>query len=615
MSQKNIDKFKAEKKIQKKKNSSNKRLAQKIEHSLIDEDEDKKASRKKFKELLEYTKVFRDPVHGDIWITELENTIIDHPLFQRLRRIKQLGPTFLVYHGAIHTRFDHSLGTLFISQKIVDSIKVNSKNHKLLIGIFPKENFIIRIIALIHDMAHISWGHTIENEGNLIETQQWLNVNRRKKIINQIFPIIAVFLEDKGLEKEKDEILKKIENTLIAEEVGENDKIIKKNNKEIIVKGINSLKSPFIADIVGNTICADFLDYVARDCYFTGLKMVYDPRLFSYFARCLDNEGNSRVCILLERRSNKIRWDILNHCIDLLRMRYDLAQKVYHHRVKRNFSAVVIKMVYCAMKSNLLTEDELFQYGDDVIPYLILQRKNQIKPDGNKELKLLRNASENLAKVFINRKIYDIAHETLDIDSKQMDHLEKTYNDPENRYKIERIIEELFQMEPGSVIIYVSKKNTGKKAFVKMCRWNNEGVPIISPLERIAEDDKEFRTVKSQLTNLRYLYEDMWKFFVIIDRTNYTQYSDKEKLEKIIETICNRSITPAIDEIVDIIIHQECVETDLTVAESDDICKLAKEKINADPYVSTEGRQYLRDPIGTLRKIVKDFINNKNEAK
>ena len=163
MSQKNIDKFKAEKKIQKKKNSSNKRLAQKIEHSLIDEDEDKKASRKKFKELLEYTKVFRDPVHGDIWITELENTIIDHPLFQRLRRIKQLGPTFLVYHGAIHTRFDHSLGTLFISQKIVDSIKVNSKNHKLLIGIFPKENFIIRIIALIHDMANISWGHTIEN--------------------------------------------------------------------------------------------------------------------------------------------------------------------------------------------------------------------------------------------------------------------------------------------------------------------------------------------------------------------------------------------------------------------------------------------------------------------
>ena len=54
--------------------------------------------------------VIRDPVHGFIEIDEWERDIINHPVFQRLRRIKQLGLTDMVYPGATHTRFEHSLG-------------------------------------------------------------------------------------------------------------------------------------------------------------------------------------------------------------------------------------------------------------------------------------------------------------------------------------------------------------------------------------------------------------------------------------------------------------------------------------------------------------------------
>ncbi len=57
----------------------------------------------------------RDPLYGFIGISKLENKIIDTPIFQRLRRIKQLSNTFLVYPAAMHTRFEHSLGTLHIS--------------------------------------------------------------------------------------------------------------------------------------------------------------------------------------------------------------------------------------------------------------------------------------------------------------------------------------------------------------------------------------------------------------------------------------------------------------------------------------------------------------------
>jgi hypothetical protein len=55
-------------------------------------------------DLLETSKVITDPVHGDIFVNELERRIIDSPAFQRLRRIHQLGTTHLVYPGATHTR-------------------------------------------------------------------------------------------------------------------------------------------------------------------------------------------------------------------------------------------------------------------------------------------------------------------------------------------------------------------------------------------------------------------------------------------------------------------------------------------------------------------------------
>src|SRR4051794_34246915 len=72
--------------------------------------------------LLDTTKVITDPVHGDVFVTELERRIIDSPPFQRLRRVRQLGTTHLVYPGATHTRFAHSLGTLSMSQELMDAV-------------------------------------------------------------------------------------------------------------------------------------------------------------------------------------------------------------------------------------------------------------------------------------------------------------------------------------------------------------------------------------------------------------------------------------------------------------------------------------------------------------
>jgi len=78
--------------------------------------------------LLAQHEIVRDPVWGDIWITALERAIIDAPAFQRLRLLKQLGPTHLVYPGAVHTRFLHSIGTVHCVEQL---IRTANRNHEV----------------------------------------------------------------------------------------------------------------------------------------------------------------------------------------------------------------------------------------------------------------------------------------------------------------------------------------------------------------------------------------------------------------------------------------------------------------------------------------------------
>lgn len=115
----------------------------------------------------------RDPVQHDIIITALERRLIDTESFQRLRFLKQLGPTHLVYPGAVHTRFVHSLGTLQVAERLVQTAKTNHSvyQHRHLLDVGPYPHLLIRLTALLHDVAHIPYGHTLEDEGNLFNPE------------------------------------------------------------------------------------------------------------------------------------------------------------------------------------------------------------------------------------------------------------------------------------------------------------------------------------------------------------------------------------------------------------------------------------------------------------
>ena len=107
--------------------------------------------------ILEKIKIFNDPIYGFITIKNaLIFNIIEHPLFQRLRRITQMGLSYLVYPGAHHTRFHHAIGCIFLMQKAIDTLRMKQ------VEISDEEEEGLYIAILLHDIGHGPFSHALE---------------------------------------------------------------------------------------------------------------------------------------------------------------------------------------------------------------------------------------------------------------------------------------------------------------------------------------------------------------------------------------------------------------------------------------------------------------------
>lgn len=103
-------------------------------------------------------KIFNDPIYGFITIPNtLIYDLIQHPYFQRLRRISQMGMTYLVYPGAHHTRFHHALGCLHIMQKAVQTLRFKG------VEISEEEETALYVAILLHDIGHGPYSHAMEH--------------------------------------------------------------------------------------------------------------------------------------------------------------------------------------------------------------------------------------------------------------------------------------------------------------------------------------------------------------------------------------------------------------------------------------------------------------------
>jgi uncharacterized protein len=172
-------------------------------------------------------KLVNDPVYGFIAIPDdLIFDIIQHPYFQRLRRISQLGLTNLVYPGALHTRFHHVLGAMHLMTIAIATIR--RKGHE----ITPEEERAVLIAILLHDIGHGPYSHTLEYD-----------------IVNKVSheDISSYFIE--RLSKEFD---------------GQLDLAL------LIFK--NKYHKNFLYQLVSSQLDMDRLDYLNRDSFYTGVS-------------------------------------------------------------------------------------------------------------------------------------------------------------------------------------------------------------------------------------------------------------------------------------------------------------------------------------------------------
>lgn len=111
---------------------------------------------------------FRCPVHGFVTLNDWEREIISQPAYQRLRRIRQLAWTDYVYPGAMHTRFEHSLGVMHVATAMFDSLVQSSqellrREHHFEDAGFERDRILVRLTALLHDVGHAPFSHAAED--------------------------------------------------------------------------------------------------------------------------------------------------------------------------------------------------------------------------------------------------------------------------------------------------------------------------------------------------------------------------------------------------------------------------------------------------------------------
>ena len=172
-------------------------------------------------------KIINDPVYGFITITnELIYEIISHPNFQRLRHIKQLGLTDFVYPAALHTRFQHALGAMYLMGRVLDTLRLKG------IDISDDEYEASQLAILLHDMGHGPFSHTLEDSilpGIKHESLSYLFMERLNKEFGGALDLtIRIFR--------------------------------------------NSYRRKFFHQLVSSQLDIDRLDYLKRDCFFTGVQ-------------------------------------------------------------------------------------------------------------------------------------------------------------------------------------------------------------------------------------------------------------------------------------------------------------------------------------------------------
>jgi len=288
-----------------------------------------------------------DPIHDFVRVNSNELKIIDTPIFQRLRRIRQLSGAHLIYPGAQHTRFEHSLGVMHMA-----SMAGHVLYEK---GIVSSDNIQnLRFAGLLHDIGHGPFSHLFEE------------LLQKRKMSH----------EDIG----RDIILK----TQIGDLISANGF----NKKFITELAFGDSKFQFMNEIISGALSADIMDYLLRDGYFTGAEHA--------------KIDHNRLTYSLDVYKNKLALEksALVNFETMMISRYQMFKAVYFHKTVRAGEVMLLESMYLAEEELGLSSISLNEYlklTDEVILSKLLNL-----PERNSKLRI----AKKIATDYLNRNLF-----------------------------------------------------------------------------------------------------------------------------------------------------------------------------------------------------------------
>ena len=288
-----------------------------------------------------------DPIHDFVRVNSNELKIIDTPIFQRLRRIRQLSGAHLIYPGAQHTRFEHSLGVMHMA-----SMAGHVLHEK---GIVSSDNIQnLRFAGLLHDIGHGPFSHLFEE------------LLQKRKMSH----------EDIG----RDIILK----TQIGDLISANG-----FNKKLITElAFGDSKFQFMNEIISGALSADIMDYLLRDGYFTGAEHA--------------KIDHNRLTYSLDVYKNKLALEksALVNFETMMISRYQMFKAVYFHKTVRAGEVMLLESMYLAEEElglSSISLDEYLKLTDEVILSKLLNL-----PERNSKLRI----AKKIATDYLNRNLF-----------------------------------------------------------------------------------------------------------------------------------------------------------------------------------------------------------------
>ncbi len=276
-----------------------------------------------------FYKEFSDPLYGFIGAGREELALIDDPVFQRLRYIKQLGLAYLVFPSANHTRFEHALGVMALSDRIYRGVCPDQDR---------RERLLLRISGLLHDTGHTPFSHTAE--GLLPSDLNHEDMTERVILESGVFETLK---KSAGLSCDE---IEEVARITAGKPVSERER--------------------FLSDIVNGQFGADRMDYTRRDALFCGV---------SYGNFDMDRLLSTLELVEDGRRMIAVDFSGLRALESFFLGRYFMYLQVYFHRVVRILNIHLIELIDEVLGGELFQDlGSFLELTDDSLRHILKDR-------------------------------------------------------------------------------------------------------------------------------------------------------------------------------------------------------------------------------------------------